>query len=156
MTGPGADGVPDRFAIRTATPADLDALVELAQRYSQIDHHHFDEGRTRSALCGLLDEPRWGAVLVALQGPTAIGYAVVTLGYSIESGGVEALLDEIYLDVRGQGFGSLLLRRLIDQARAWGAHRLFLETEVDNARARAFYRRHHFQPEDSIWLSLDL
>ena len=81
---------------------------------------------------------------------------MVTLGYSIESGGVEALLDELYLDVRGQGLGSILLDRVLDEARNRGAQRLFLETEAANERARAFYLRHHFHQDDSIWLSIDL
>jgi ribosomal protein S18 acetylase RimI-like enzyme len=149
----GRSGSP---TIRTATPDDLETLVALGQRYCQADRHPFDEARTRSAFAGLLAQPRWGSVLLSEDGPTVIGYAVVTLGYSIESGGLDALLDEIYLDVRDQGLGSMLLERAMQEARARGAHRMFLETEADNERARAFYLRHRFHQDDSIWLSIDL
>lgn len=79
--------------------------------------------------------------------------AVVTWGYSIESGGRDALLDEIYLDVRGQGIGTRLLHTAMAQARAGGARRMFLETEHDNERARDLYLRNGFELERSIWLS---
>ena len=151
MTSPA-----DRLSIRPGRPDDLEILVALGRRYCEADGHDFHEARTRQAFAGLLAEPRWGTVLVAELDGTAAGYAVVTGGYSIESGGPDALLDEIYLDVRGQGLGSILLQRVLAEAREWGARRLFLETEAANERARAFYRRHRFRQDDSIWLSIDL
>lgn len=146
----------DTFRVRPGTPADLDVLLVLGRRYCEADGHEFHEARTRRAFAGLLAEPRWGTVLLAELDGATIGYAVVTVGYSIESGGVEALLDEVYLDVRGQGLGSILLDRVMAEARERGAQRLFLETEVANERARAFYLRHGFGQDDSIWLSIDL
>lgn len=146
----------NRLLTRLATADDLDALVALGRRYCEADGHDFHEDRTRRAFAGLLAEPRWGTVLLAELGGATIGYAVVTFGYSIESGGVEALLDEVYLDVRGEGLGSILLDRVLAEARGRGAHRLFLETEAANERARAFYLRHGFAQDDSIWLSTDL
>ncbi len=147
---------PDRLAIRPGTVDDLEELLALGRRYCEADGHEFHEARARRAFAGLLAEPRWGTVLLAELDGTAIGYAVVTVGYSIESGGVEALLDEVYLDVRSQGFGSILLDRVLAEARSRNAQRLFLETEAANERARAFYRRHGFRQDDSIWLSIDL
>lgn len=146
--------------IRPAGIDDLEPLLELCQRYCAADGHHFDPARIRSALGGLLDRPDRGLVLLAfdpaVDRSTAVGYAVVTWGYSIESGGVEALLDEIYLDQRGDGIGTQLLDRVLAEARAVGAHRLFCETEAANHGARRFYLRHHFEHESSIWLSRDL
>lgn len=146
----------DGLLIRPGTPDDLEGLLALGHRYCEADGHEFHEARTRRAFAGLLAEPRWGTVLLAELDGAAIGYAVVTLGYSIESGGIEALLDEIYLDVRGQGLGSILLDRVLAEAQERGAQRLFLETEAANERARALYLRRGFGQDDSIWLSIDL
>ncbi len=156
VSASGESAPRDRIGIRPATADDLDVLMALGRRYCEADGHEFHETRTRRAFAGLLAEPRWGAVLLAELDGVAIGYAVVTFGYSIESGGVEALLDELYLDVRGQGLGSIVLARVLAEARSRGAQRLFLETEAANERARAFYRRHRFHQDDSIWLSIDL
>ncbi len=153
---PASPPPPDQLLIRPGTADDLDVLVALGRRYCEADGHEFHEARARRAFAGLLGEPQWGTVLLAELDGTAIGYAVVTVGYSIESGGEEALLDEVYLDVRSQGLGSILLDHVLAEARNRGAHRLFLETEAANERARAFYRRHGFRQDDSIWLSIDL
>ena len=46
--------------------------------------------------------------------------------------------------VQGQGIGSGLLGRLMDEARARGAEAMFLEVAEDNAAARAVYARAGF------------
>ncbi len=140
------------MAIRRARTADLDALLSLIADYCAIDEHAYDEARVRAALVPLLDDDRFGVVLVADAGDGLIGYAVITWGWSLESGGMECLLDEIYVADRGQGTGSALLTAGLDAARAHGARTMFLETEAPNERARAFYARHGFTLEDSQWM----
>ncbi|HEX5696423.1 MAG TPA: GNAT family N-acetyltransferase, partial [Acidimicrobiia bacterium] len=58
------------------------------------------------------------------------GYAVITWGYSIEAGGHDVRLDEIYLREQGFGTGTVLLEKLIARARERGASSIFLETEM--------------------------
>lgn len=145
-----------RGAIRAARAEDLGALLDLCRRYCEADGHQFDPDLAGPAFAGLLADDGPGFVLVAGDDHRLLGYAVVTWGWSIESGGRDALLDEIYLDRRGQGIGSRLLEAALERARAGGARRVFLETEEANAGARRFYLRHGFTPEASIWLSRDL
>ncbi|WP_232304115.1 GNAT family N-acetyltransferase [Pseudofrankia sp. DC12] len=82
------------------------------------------------------------------------GDAVLCWGYSLESGGREAVLDEIY--GRGLGLGSAAMPALLAACRAAGVQRVFLETEAPNDAARRFYARHGFQLEQSIWLTREL
>ncbi len=84
------------------------------------------------------------------------GYLVVTWGYSLESGGPEALIDEIYLRRRGQGIGGRVMAALFQEMAARGVVKIFLETETHNARARRFYTRQGFVADDSIWMSRDI
>jgi GNAT superfamily N-acetyltransferase len=107
----------------------------------------------RSAFARLLACDEHGSVLVAETSTGLLGYAVVTWGFSIESGGIDALLDELYAEPRGTGIGSGLIEAAIQAARTRGASRIFLETERGNERARALYTRHGFALEDSIWMS---
>ena len=137
-------------APRLATRADLKELVNLVREFCEADRHEFDEGRVRSALIPLLESDRHG--LVWLAGRPAEGYAVVTWGYSLESGGADALLDEIYLRERGSGHGSELLRHILRDLEARGLKRIFLETERHNEAVRRFYARHGFEEESSIWM----
>ena len=84
------------------------------------------------------------------------GYGVMTWGYSLESGGREALVDELYVRHRGAGVGAAALNEMLASAAAAGARRVFLETERHNTRVRSFYARLGFQTDDSVWMSRDL
>lgn len=142
--------------VRRARTADLPALMPLAEAYCAADHHAFDDGRVRGALLPLLDDDTHGMVLVAESESGIVGYAVLTWGYSIESGGVESLLDELYVVEQRRGLGSALLGACLDAARAHGARSMFLETEAHNDGARRLYERHGFLAEDSVWMARDL
>lgn len=155
----------DPPAIRRARRADLPALVELHRRYCAFDEHVVDEDAARAGFGPLLDGDEHGVVWVLLSDGSAAGasddatptgYAVVTWGWSIEGGGPEALLDEIYVDARGAGLGSRLLDHLLDDCRRQGMRRVFLETEPHNERARSLYLRHGFAVESSVWMSREL
>ncbi len=142
--------------IRHAEQADFDALVELVRRFYEIDKQSFDEERVRGALGQLLRSPQRGFVLVAGETGAPSAYAIVTWGFAIESGGVDALLDELYVDERSRGLGSRLMERAMEEARAGGATQMFLETQAHNRRARMFYTRHGFAIDDSVWMSREL
>ncbi|WP_433618039.1 GNAT family N-acetyltransferase [Dactylosporangium sp. CA-139114] len=133
-----------------AEPADLPAILPLVREFCAEDGHEFDEARITRALTALLRDDEHGQVWLA---GAAAGYAVVTWGWSLESGGREALLDEIYVRERGNGTGAHLLRRVVAAAAEAGAAVMFLETEAHNERVRGFYARHGFAAEDSVWMS---
>ena len=139
---------------RLATPADLAELLSLVREFCEADRHDYDESRVRSALIPLLASDRHG--LVWLVGQPAEGYAVITWGYSLESGGADALLDEIFVRERQAGRGSDLLRHILRDLQSRGVRRIFLETERHNDAVRRFYARHGFEEESSIWMSRDL
>ena len=147
MSTPSPSSPPPRLA----TPADLADLIDLVREFCEVDRHPFDEAHVRDALVPLLESDRHG--LVWLVGQPAEGYAVVTWGYSLESGGADALLDEIYVRERGNGQGSDLLRHILRNLETRGLKRIFLETERHNEAVRRFYARHGFEEEDSIWMS---
>lgn len=121
-----------------------------------VDGHPFDRQRVTSALEPLLADDAFGEVWVVIGEQGMVGYCVVTWGYSLESGGRDCLLDEMYVSEPGSGTGSVLLDRVIAAVRERGFASIFLETEIENAAARRFYSRHGFTVEDSVWMSLDL
>lgn len=135
--------------IRRAGAADEAALLELIREFYTVDQHHYDESALRKALAPLLESDTYGLVWMLED---RSGYAVVTWSYSLESGGHEALLDEIYVRNRESGIGSRLLQAILADLRERGLHRMFLETERHNKRVRRFYARQGFVEEDSVWM----
>ena len=146
-------------AMRRAGPADLDALLPLIREFCDVDHHPFDLQRVTRALEPLLVDDTHGQVWLIGHDDAASdveGYGVMTWGYSLESGGREALVDELYVRRRGAGVGAAALNEMLASAAAAGARRVFLETERHNTRVRSFYARLGFQTDDSVWMSRDL
>lgn len=138
--------------IRRAGPPDLDTLVELHREFCSMDDHPFDPQRAHAAFAPLLPDDTHGVVWIVDE-PAA--YAVVTWGWSVEAGGAEAVLDELFVTARDRGVGAAVVSHLLADGRRRGLARIFLETEAANDRVREFYRRHGFRADDSIWLSHD-
>lgn len=139
--------------VRLASSSDLPRLLELAEFYCQSEGKAFEPSRAKTAWVGLFANSHLGATFVIEDGTQMQGYAVITWGYGIESGGIEALIDEVFVTVQGKGLGQLLINACLDVARHQGAQVIFLETEAANHRARDFYVRNDFEIQDSIWLS---
>jgi ribosomal protein S18 acetylase RimI-like enzyme len=133
--------------------ADLDLLLILSAEFNEIDRHPYNPDRVRRAMVPLLRSDDLGVVYVLGDG---LGYALVTWGYSIESGGRDALLDEIYVREQGKGLGGRLLHEVLRDLAGRGLPRVFLETESHNVAVRRFYTRYGFETEASIWMSREL
>ena len=141
---------------RRATTADLPALLELVREFYGVDLHEYDEQRVTAALMPMLADDSLGQVWVLDGGTGPLGYAIITWTWSLESGGRDCILDEIYAREQGAGAGAELIERAISEAEAYGALALFLETEAHNTRVRGFYSRHGLAVEDSVWMSTRL
>lgn len=139
--------------IRLATSDDLDAVTALVAEFCEVDDHEFDADRVQRALRPLLAGDAFGVVWLVVGANAPVGYAVVTWGYAIESGGRDALLDEIYVRDRGRGAGGELLETMLADCRRRGMSQMFLETEAHNERVRGFYARHGFAVDPSVWMS---
>ena len=125
-------------------------MLTLVSEFCVTDQHTFDPDRVTRALVPLLEDDAHGVVYLA---DNEQGYVVITWGYSLESGGREALIDEIYLRRRGEGRGGKVMDALFVEMAARGVVKMFLETETHNHRARRFYARQGFDEDDSIWMS---
>lgn len=159
-----------------ATRAHQQLLLSLIASFCEVDGHAFDKERIQSALTPLLSHDTFGRVyLITASLPNAqcreqcsqeqtedsteastVGYLIITWGYSLESGGREALIDEIYVRERGAGHGTNAMNALLNTLTQEGFKVIFLETERPNSHARRFYQGFGFQEDDSIWMSKPL
>lgn len=134
----------DNLVFEPATPDSAERLLALARAFHAEDGHPLD-GRGEAAAARVPDEAQARCWLVRAEGEI-IGYVVLTMGYSIEYGGRDGFIDDLYLvpQARGRGLGARVLDFVEGQARALGVMALHLEVEIANARAETLYRRHGF------------
>lgn len=136
------------FTLKRATAQDVDAAEPLLA--VQFEEHAIDLGDASLSVAvrGLVEVPGRGAVLLAMEGPRAVGVAVLAYTWTLEHGGKCAWLDELYVtpEHRGAGLGTRLLRQATEIARADGCRALDLEVDHEHARAESLYLREGFSP----------
>jgi GNAT superfamily N-acetyltransferase len=139
-----------------AGAGDLDLVLGLMRGLYASDHIVFEEPRARRALAGLLADPGLGKVWLVESGGETIGYAVLTLGYSLEFGGRFAVLDELFIQEahRGRGAGGQVLRWIEEAGRALGLRAIRLEVSRMNGKAKELYRRAGFEAHDRDLMTL--
>lgn len=113
-----------------------------------------DDATRRGALLPLLEGSPHGAVYLAGPARAPIGYVVICFGWSVEFGGMDGFVDEIYIRpaVRGRGIGSEILMSLPKALAGAGLKALHLEVARDNDRARKLYEKLHFVPRENYVL----
>jgi ribosomal protein S18 acetylase RimI-like enzyme len=107
----------------------------------------FDGDAARRAFSQLLDDDSLGCVWLAEVERTAVGYIVMTLGFSMEFAGRDAFVDDLFVRAaqRGGGFGSALLDTLISECRRRDVRAVHLEVAPDNPRAKRLYASRGFR-----------
>lgn len=134
-----------------AEEADIEILVEFMRELYEVDGSSpFDEEVARKATIDLIHDAAFGRIWLIKADKEAIGYAILTLGYSLEYHGRDGFLDEIYIreSYRGQGIGKEAIRLVEEEARALGVKALHLEVERENRRAQEVYRKIGFEDHD--------
>lgn len=113
-----------------------------------------NEDTRHAGLIPLLEgSPHGVAYLIGPQ-RAPIGYVVISFGWSVEFGGMDGFLDEIFIrpGVRGRGIGSEVLSSLPKALGAAGLKALHLEVQATDNRTRRFYERLRFQLRDGYAL----
>lgn len=119
----------------------------------------YDEPRSRPALQRLLADASLGQAWLIRVGDEPAGYVVLTFGYSLEYGGRDAFIDELFIarGFRGRGIGKQTLDFVAAEAKALGVIVLHLEVTRSNDVAKRLYTRAGFVHRDhhlmNRWLS---
>ena len=141
-------------ALHLGKPADLDRLLPLVAAFHAETHiAQSDEGR-RAGIAPLLEGSPLGAVYMVGPALAPVGYVVVTFGWSVEFGGMDGFIDEIYIrpGVRGRGIATEVLTGLCKALGEAGVMALHLEVNKDDEDTRRLYERMHFRPRDRYTL----
>jgi diamine N-acetyltransferase len=142
-------------AFRVAGRADIGTLLQFMREYYEFDHLPFDEQVARTALAKFVDDASLGRVWLICDDGEAVGYLVLTLGYSLEYGGRDAFIDEVYIRAshRGRGIGRSALAFAEDVGCSLGVRALHLEVERANTNAHGLYRKAGFVGHDRYLLT---
>src|SRR5690606_9319419 len=107
----------------------------------------FDVSSVTNALSALLAEPTLGRLFVIEEAGTYAGYLALTFGFSIEYGGRDAFIDEIFLvdSARGRGLGTRAITEAMALCPSFGVRVLHLEVDLENTAAERLYRRLGFE-----------
>ena len=76
-----------------------------------------------------------------------VGYVVLTFGFSLEYGGLNAYVDELFVkpEFRGRGFGAQALAFLTLECQKLNIAALHLEVDADNHDAKVLYAKMGFE-----------
>jgi GNAT superfamily N-acetyltransferase len=129
--------------VATAVPADGETILEMMERFYAEERYPFDREKARAALVPFLAKPALGRAWILRDGDVAVGYFVLTLGYSLEYGGRDAFVDELFVSPshRGQGLGKRALEVMDDACRELEVSALHLEVEKDNPAAKLYEKK---------------
>ncbi|UWQ89316.1 GNAT family N-acetyltransferase [Rhodobacteraceae bacterium M382] len=141
-------------ALHLARSEDLDRLMTLVTAFhTEANLQGTDESR-RDALLPLLQGIPHGCVYLIGPARAPLGYVVVSFGWSVEFGGMDGFVDELYIRpaVRGRGIATDVLHELPKALSAAGLKALHLEVDRNNEAARRLYLRSRFEPRENYML----
>lgn len=144
--------------MRQALLADIDQLVALMAEFYAESGYQLNAQRAAKAFRALLDDERLGRVWLIQADDLDVGYLVVTLGYSMEYGGLDAFIDDLFVRApfRNAGLGTAAMSGARAFCIAQGVRALHLEVEQANAVAQRVYRNAGFVSNDRQLLTLRL
>ena len=144
--------------MREALPSDLDLLVGLMAEFYAEAGYPLNTERAADAFRTLLADSRLGQTWLLQADGRDVGYVVLTLGYSMEYGGLDAFVDDLFVRAqhRNAGLGTAALGQVREFCVARGVRAVHLEVGRDNAAAQRVYRNAGFASTDRELLTLKL
>ena len=135
------------ISCRPANPNDLPRLMDLMTDFYRESGYRLDQRRSKIAFAAILEEPSLGLVWILEKDGRSVGYMVLTLGFSMEYGGRDAFLDDLFIhrDHRGVGLGKAALKTLLHACRDLDVRAVHLEVERTNAAAKTLYSKFGFK-----------
>ncbi|MGJ8669626.1 MAG: GNAT family N-acetyltransferase [Oceanococcus sp.] len=142
------------ITLQVANESDLPQLEKLIHAYHAFEGVTSPRVDTSETVLPLLGVSNFGRIwLIKASGATA-GYIAICYGYSIEMGGRDAFVDEMYLSeqYRGKEIGTAVLKLVKSEARKLDILALHLEVAQNNEHAQRLYRRSGFTARERFFL----
>ncbi|MEO0748435.1 MAG: GNAT family N-acetyltransferase [Pseudomonadota bacterium] len=133
-----------------AKPEHFAQLVKLVADFHAEDGITQSDAEREAAIMPLLEGSPHGAIYLAGPSKAPVGYVVLTFGWSLEMGGMDGFVDEIYIrpGVRGRGIGTEILTSLPAQLAGFGLKAVHLEVDRDKPDVQRLYQKMGFEARD--------
>ncbi|HKS29631.1 MAG TPA: GNAT family N-acetyltransferase [Pyrinomonadaceae bacterium] len=133
---------------RRATADDIPLLVELMREFYGESPYPLDEDWAAESFRALLRDDSLGAAWIVYEGAEPAGHVVMTMKFSMEYGGLDAYIDDLFIRAayRRRGLGRALLRALFDECERRKALAVHVEVGEDNVAANELYRSYGLEP----------
>src|SRR3712207_2096939 len=125
--------------VRAAELGDLPELAALMREFYAESGLSLSADSATEAFEKLLGDPRLGRVWLVERDRYVAGYVVLTLGYSMEYGGLRGHVDDFFVRApyRGQGLGAAALTEVSRSCTTLGVRALVAEVgRADDAARR--------------------
>jgi len=142
---------------RAAEMDDRDLVLSLMSELYAHEKIELD-ARVQSAVSLLLRNPVAGRIFLIHHESELVGYAVLTILFSLEFGGPCGFLDEFLIlpQFRGKGFGREALKHFMESAEKEGLVAVSLEVDRENPIARKMYDTAGFKATNRDFLTARL
>lgn len=144
--------------MRKALPEHQEVLVQLMAEVYDEAGYTLNRRHAGEAFAAILADRRLGYVWLIQDGARSVGYLVMTLVFSIEYGGLNAFVDDLYVQApyRNRGLAKKALAEMRRFCVLRGIRAMSVEVGRENLQAQGVYRRTGFVATDRQLLSLRL
>lgn len=139
--------------VRQATLADLPALAVLFDAYRQFYGRSPDLAGARAFLLERFNHGE-SVLFIAHQGEAAVGFTQLYPSFSSVSMARVFVLNDLFVQAQARkaGVASSLLAAAADYAKAFGAVRLTLTTNIDNTVAQSVYAAQGYKRDQEFFV----
>jgi ribosomal protein S18 acetylase RimI-like enzyme len=135
---------------RNATLDDIPVLVDLMQEFYAEADYPLDRHWASASFSALLQDDSRGATWIVFHDSEPAGYIVLTIRFSMEYGGLDAFIDDLFIRrfCRRLGLGRAALNALFAECERRRLLAVHVEVGHDNVAAQALYRSYGLVPYD--------
>lgn len=127
---------------RRAGAEDIPVLVGLMRAFYAESGFSLDDAWAAASFATLLGDDSKGTAWIVTQNDQPAGYIVLTLRHSMEYGGPDGFIDDLYVrpDCRRQGLGRAAIETLLAESARRNVRALHVEAGHRNEAAQALYK----------------
>jgi ribosomal protein S18 acetylase RimI-like enzyme len=135
---------------RSAQATDISTLIDLMQEFYAESGYALNRAWAEASFLALLRNKTHGETRLVCVDGRVVGYVVLTFRFSMEFGGLDAWIDDLFVQpaFRRRGVARYALQDLFTECHRRGALAVHVEVGKENAAAKSLYGGFGLKPHD--------